>query len=221
MRARRRARKNVRAQRRSKKKARTQRRSKRSEGLKARSKRKWGLKGARREAKAQRRSKRSEGSKTLEKGNEGSKALEEKRGLKSARRGSEGSKGSEDSKARLKRKRGLKGAWREAEKTQRFFRWPINHGLPAQVKKILKNEKNLTAIWIFGHFKLAFHLMDSAGIFSYEICKTYCPMSQSLDDMHASLPVLKYRPPFLLSLLVAWLMRTCYLWFGSSLSFGF
>jgi hypothetical protein len=28
-------------------------------------------------------------------------------------------------------------------------------------------------------------------------------MSQSLDDMHASLPVLKYRPPFLLSLLVA------------------
>jgi len=215
MRARRRARKNVRAQRRSKKKARTQRRSKRSEGLKARSKRKWGLKGARREAKAQRRSKRSEGSKTLEKGNEGSKALEEKRGLKSARRGSE------DSKARLKRKRGLKGARREAEKTQRFFRWPISHGLPAQVKKILKNEKNLTAIWIFGHFKLAFHLMDSAGIFSYEICKTYCPLSQSLDDMHASLPVLKYRPPFLLSLLVAWLMRTCYLWFGSSLSFGF
>jgi hypothetical protein len=27
-------------------------------------------------------------------------------------------------------------------------------------------------------------------------------MSQSLDDMHASLPDLKYRPPFLLNLLV-------------------
>jgi hypothetical protein len=46
-------------------------------------------------------------------------------------------------------------------------------------------------------------------------------MSQSLDDMHASLPVLKYRPSFLLNLLVAWLIRTCYLWFGSSLSLGF
>jgi hypothetical protein len=57
--------------------------------------------------------------------------------------------------------------------------------------------------------------------FSYEICKTHCPMSQSLDDMHASLPVLKYRPQFLLNLLVAWLIRTCYLWFGSSLSLGF
>jgi hypothetical protein len=42
--------------------------------------------------------------------------------------------------------------------------------------------------------------MDSVGIFSFEICKTHSPMSQSLDDMHASLPVLKYRPPFLLSL---------------------
>jgi hypothetical protein len=31
------------------------------------------------------------------------------------------------------------------------------------------------------------------------------------DDMHASLPDLKYRPPFLISLLIAWLMRTCYL----------
>jgi hypothetical protein len=42
---------------------------------------------------------------------------------------------------------------------------------------------------------LAFHLMDSVGIFSNEICKTHCPISQSLDDMHASLPDLKYRPP--------------------------
>ena len=75
-------------------------------------------------------------------------------------------------------------------------------GLP-KIKKILKNEKFSTAISIFGHFKLAFHLMDSVGISSSEICKTHSPMSQSLDDMHASLPVLKYRPPFLLSLLVA------------------
>jgi hypothetical protein len=45
-------------------------------------------------------------------------------------------------------------------------------------------------------------------------------MSQSLDDMHAFLPDLKYRPPFLLNLLVVWLMKTCYLWFGSSLLFG-
>ena len=46
-----------------------------------------------------------------------------------------------------------------------------------------------------GHFKLAFHLMDSVGIFSNEICKTRYLISQSLDDMHASLPDLKYRPP--------------------------
>jgi hypothetical protein len=43
--------------------------------------------------------------------------------------------------------------------------------------------------------------MDSARIFSNEIIKTHCLMSQILDDMHASLPVLKYRPPFLLNLL--------------------
>jgi len=44
--------------------------------------------------------------------------------------------------------------------------------------------------------------MDLVKDFSYEVCKTHCPMSQSLDDMHASLPDLKYRPPFLLNLLV-------------------
>jgi hypothetical protein len=74
-------------------------------------------------------------------------------------------------------------------------------GLPRL--QILKNKEFSTAISIFGHFKWAFHLMDSVGIFSYEICKTHRPMSQILDDMHASLPDLKYRPPFLLSLLVA------------------
>jgi hypothetical protein len=92
--------------------------------------------------------------------------------------------------------RRLKGAFEEGGKTQRFFKWPNSHRRPAQVEKFSK------AISIFGHFKLAFHLMDSARIFSYEICKTHCPMSQSLDDMHASLPDLKYRPPFLLDLLV-------------------
>jgi hypothetical protein len=68
---------------------------------------------------------------------------------------------------------------------------------------------------------VAFHLMDLVRDFSCEVCKTHCPMSQSLDDMHASLPDLKYRPPFLLNLLVAWLMRTCYLRFRSSSSFSF
>jgi hypothetical protein len=42
--------------------------------------------------------------------------------------------------------------------------------------------------------------MDPARDFSCEICKTHCPMSQSLDDMHASLSDLKYRPLFLLNL---------------------
>jgi len=116
---------------------------------------------------------------------------------------------------------GLKVHSKKVEKHRDFFRWPNSHGRPAQVEKILKNEKFSKAISIFGHFKSAFHLMDSARIFSYKIWKTHCPISQSLDDMYASLPVLKYRPPFLLSLLVAWLMRTCYLWFGSSLSLGF
>jgi len=50
------------------------------------------------------------------------------------------------------------------------------------------------------------------------LCKTHCSISQSLDDIHASLH-LKYMLPFLLNLLVAWLVRTCYLWFGSSSSF--
>jgi hypothetical protein len=52
------------------------------------------------------------------------------------------------------------------------------------------------------HFKVALHLKDLVRDFSCEICKTRCPMSQSLDDMHASLPDLKYRSPFLLNLLV-------------------
>jgi hypothetical protein len=42
----------------------------------------------------------------------------------------------------------------------------------------------------------------SSEIFSCEICKTRCSMSQSLDYMHASLPDLKYRSLFFLNLLV-------------------
>jgi len=74
--------------------------------------------------------------------------------------------------------RRLEGAFEEGRETQRFFRWPNSHGRPAQVEKILKNDKFSKAISIFGHFKLAFHLMDSARIFSNEISKTHCPMSQ-------------------------------------------
>jgi hypothetical protein len=47
--------------------------------------------------------------------------------------------------------------------------------------------------------------MDPVKDFFYEFCKTHCPMSQSLEDMHASLPDLKYKPQFLLNLLV-WLI---------------
>jgi hypothetical protein len=96
----------------------------------------------------------------------------------------------------------LEGAFEGGGKTHRFFKWPNSHGRPAQDEKFSRNEKFSTTISICGHFNLAFHLMDSARIFSYEICKTHYPMSQSLDDMHASLPDLKYRPPFLLNLLV-------------------
>jgi hypothetical protein len=97
--------------------------------------------------------------------------------------------------------KGSKAHLMEVEK-HRFFRWPNSHGWPAQVEKFSKIDKFSKAISFFGHFKLAFHLMDSARSFSNEISKTHCLMSQSLDDMHASLPVLKYRPPFLLNLLV-------------------
>ena len=41
--------------------------------------------------------------------------------------------------------------------------------------------------------------------FSCEVCKTHCQMSQSLDDMRASLSDLKYKPPFLLNLLVCFI----------------
>ena len=98
--------------------------------------------------------------------------------------------------------KGSKAHFKEVEKHRDFLEGLILMGsLPrlknSQKKKIFKSNFNP------GHFKLAFHLMDFVGIFSNEICKTRCPMSQSLDDMHASLPDLKYRPPFLLSLLVA------------------
>jgi hypothetical protein len=73
-------------------------------------------------------------------------------------------------------------------------------GLP---KSKVKNFQKQFQPW---PFQVGLHLMDSVRIFSYEICKTHCPMSQSLDDMHASLPDLKYRPPhlFLVFSLLGW-----------------
>ena len=51
---------------------------------------------------------------------------------------------------------------------------------------------------------MAFLLIDPIRDFSFEIYKKkHCSMFQSLDDMHASLPDLKYKSPFLLNLLVA------------------
>jgi len=97
--------------------------------------------------------------------------------------------------------KGSKAHLKEVEKHRVFSDGLILMGGLLRLK-ILKSEKFSKAISIFGHFKLVFHLMDSARIFSNEISKTHCPMSQILDDMHASLPVLKYRPSFLLNLLV-------------------
>jgi len=82
-----------------------------------------------------------------------------------------------------------------------FFLRPNSRGQPAQVK-ISQRWKIFKSNFKLGHFKVAFHLMDLVRDFSYEVCKTRCPMSQSLDDMHASLPDLKYRPQFLLNLLI-------------------
>jgi len=148
---------------------------------------------------------------------EGSKAYsKEVRAWRRTLKGNEGSKarskGGEGSKARSKRRRGLKGAlekggrvrkritldgkWKVGEKYRNFWGGLILMGS-------LPNNFNL------GHFKVAFHLMDLDRNFSCEICKTYYSMSQSLDNMHASLAVLKYRSPFLLNLLVAWLVRSC------------
>jgi hypothetical protein len=74
--------------------------------------------------------------------------------------------------------KGSKAHLKEVEKHSVFSDGLIlMGGLPRL--KILKSEKFSKALSIFGHFKLAFHLMDSARIFSYEICKTHCPMSQS------------------------------------------
>jgi hypothetical protein len=45
---------------------------------------------------------------------------------------------------------------------------------------------------------------------SFSILGTMFNVSE-LYDIHSFLPDLKYRPPFLLSLLVPWLVRSCYL----------
>jgi hypothetical protein len=87
-------------------------------------------------------------------------------------------------------------------KIQRFFRWPNSHGRPAQVEKFSKmkffQKQFQCSPFQVGLSPDGFRL----EFFSNEICKNHCPMSQSSDDMHAFLPDLKYRPPFLLNLLV-------------------
>jgi len=82
-----------------------------------------------------------------------------------------------------------------------FYGLILMGGLPRL--KFLKSEKFSKSNFNLSHFKAAFHLMDPVKDFSCELCKTHCPMSQRLDDMHASLLYLKYRPPFLLNLLIA------------------
>jgi hypothetical protein len=109
----------------------------------------------------------------------------------------------------------------QVEKYRVFFGWPNSHGQPAQVMNFSKMRKFSKVFPIFGHFQVAFLWWIPSGISLVNLCKTHCSISQSLDDMHAFLPDLKYRPLFFLNFLVAWLVRTCYLWFGSSLSFGF
>jgi hypothetical protein len=87
-------------------------------------------------------------------------------------------------------------------KIQRFFRWPNSYGQPAQVEKfsivkIFQKQFQCSPFQVglpLDGFRLEF--------FSNEICKNHCRMSQSLYDMHASLPDLKYRSSFLLNLLV-------------------
>ena len=123
------------------------------------------------------------------------------RGIKDAIEEGEGSKA--HSKGGRVRKRTTLGMRNERwwKNTKICFLPPDSHRQPAQVKishrwKIFKSNFNL------GHFKVAFRLIDLDRDFSCEVCKTHCPMSQSLDDMHASLSDLKYRPPFLLNLLV-------------------
>jgi hypothetical protein len=171
------------------------------------------LRRARKEARAQRRTRkngrrlegRSKGDRvrkhTTLNGCELKGALRRKRELKSA----------------LGMKRGLKSALRRGgvrkhttldgwekvvEKYKKiFFLLPNSRGRPTQVKISLR-WKFSKSDFKLGPFKVAFHLMDLVRDFSYKVCKTRCPMSQSLDDMLAYLPDLKYRPPFLLNLLI-------------------
>jgi hypothetical protein len=73
--------------------------------------------------------------------------------------------------------KGSKAHFKEVEKHRDFAEGLIlGGGLPklknSQKQKIFKSNFNP------GHFKLAFHLLDSVGIFCNEICKTHCSMSQ-------------------------------------------
>jgi len=148
------------------------------------------------------------GSKARSEGSEGSKArLERSEGSKARSERSEGSKAKRRLKGVLERggvrKHTTLDGWEKVvEKYKKiFFLLPNSRGRPTQVKISLR-WKFSKSDFKLGHFKVAFHLMDLLIDFSYEVCKTRCPMSQSLDDMLAYLPDLKYRPPFLLNLLV-------------------
>jgi hypothetical protein len=80
-------------------------------------------------------------------------------------------------------------------KIQRFFRWPNSHGRPAQVEKFSK-AKILQKQFQCSSFQVGLSLDGFPLEFSLmKFEKTHCIMSQSLNDMHASLPDLKYRPP--------------------------
>jgi hypothetical protein len=81
-----------------------------------------------------------------------------------------------------------------------FFRQPNSHGQPAQVEKLSEVKFFQKQFQCLPFQCLPFQVglpLDRFRLefFSNEICKSHCPMPQSLDDMHASLPDLKYRPP--------------------------
>jgi len=89
-------------------------------------------------------------------------------------------------------------------KIKRFFRWPNSHGRPAQVEKLSK-VKIFQKQFQCSPFQVGLPLDRLClEFFSNEIYKNHYPMSQSLDDMHVSLPDLTYRPPhvFLIFLLI-------------------
>jgi uncharacterized membrane protein YjgN (DUF898 family) len=68
-------------------------------------------------------------------------------------------------------------------------------------QKFLKSEKFSKAFLILGHFEVAFILMDLIRGFSYVSLQNTLFNVSELDDMHALLSDLKYKPPFHMNLL--------------------